>query len=344
MAFALAGVPNAVATCGTALADDHFRSLKNLARKVVLAYDADAAGQGAAERWYQWEQRSRCSSGRRPPGRARPRPTSGTTTRRAARRRGRARRRRSSSSALDRVLAAADLSTLEGRARAAEAAAAIVAEHPSDLVRDQYVMKLAGATRHRRRPPARGGGRGAAELPTDARRASARRRRAPRGDSVRADARLRRSRRPPGARRAALGDPRARARRRLARRALFVDPIARDGVRAASPTPSTSTSARRSDGESRELLERLAVEEPDRRRRARDAARRALMVNAVEPVAQRLLTSMLRDGDDRASELKVRARHAAPRRDVGDWDAVQQNATQLVGWIVDGAREIASPA
>src|SRR5262249_49648785 len=50
MAFALAGVPWAVATCGTALADEHFQMLKNLARRVTLAYDADAAGQGAAER------------------------------------------------------------------------------------------------------------------------------------------------------------------------------------------------------------------------------------------------------------------------------------------------------
>jgi len=33
MAFALAGAPNAVATCGTALADDHFQILKNLAAK-----------------------------------------------------------------------------------------------------------------------------------------------------------------------------------------------------------------------------------------------------------------------------------------------------------------------
>ena len=57
MAFVLAGVPTAVATCGTALADEHFLTLKNLARKVTLAYDADAAGQAAAERCYQWEQR-----------------------------------------------------------------------------------------------------------------------------------------------------------------------------------------------------------------------------------------------------------------------------------------------
>ena len=72
MAFALAGAPNAVATCGTALADDHFQILKNLARKVVLAYDADAAGQGAAEKWYRWEQQLRDRSSRSPtcpPGR-----------------------------------------------------------------------------------------------------------------------------------------------------------------------------------------------------------------------------------------------------------------------------------
>src|SRR5262249_27377550 len=45
---------------------------------------------------------------------------------------------------LDRLLAEADLGTLEGRARTAESAAAIVAAHPNELVRDQYVMKLAG--------------------------------------------------------------------------------------------------------------------------------------------------------------------------------------------------------
>ena len=57
MAFVLAGVPNVVATCGTALADEHFTTLKNFARKVTLAYDADAAGRAAAERCYQWEQK-----------------------------------------------------------------------------------------------------------------------------------------------------------------------------------------------------------------------------------------------------------------------------------------------
>ncbi|MEX2100474.1 MAG: DNA primase, partial [Acidimicrobiia bacterium] len=143
MAFALAGAPNAIATCGTALADDHFQILKNLARKVVLAYDGDAAGQGAAEKWYEWEQKFEIQlqvadlpAGRDPADVWRDDPQKLlVAVERAA---------PFLQFRLDRVLAAADFATLEGRARAAEAAAAIVAEHPSDLVRDQYVMKLAG--------------------------------------------------------------------------------------------------------------------------------------------------------------------------------------------------------
>ena len=52
-----AGVPIAVATCGTALTADHVRLLKRFASKVVLAFDADAAGQGAAARFYEWERK-----------------------------------------------------------------------------------------------------------------------------------------------------------------------------------------------------------------------------------------------------------------------------------------------
>ncbi len=56
---------------------------------------------------------------------------------------------------VDRMLGAGDLSTAEGRARAAEAALTAVAEHPDDLVRDQYVMQLADRCRRRRGPAAR---------------------------------------------------------------------------------------------------------------------------------------------------------------------------------------------
>jgi DNA primase len=44
--FFQAGVERAVATCGTALAEEHFTLLRNFAsRRIVLAYDADGAGQ-----------------------------------------------------------------------------------------------------------------------------------------------------------------------------------------------------------------------------------------------------------------------------------------------------------
>ncbi len=45
------------------------------------------------------------------------------------------------------MLSAGDLTTAEGRARAAESALTAVAEHPDDLVRDQYVMQLSDRCR-----------------------------------------------------------------------------------------------------------------------------------------------------------------------------------------------------
>ena len=55
--FHRAGLPRAVATCGTAFTEDHVRLLKRYASNIVLAFDADAAGQGAAERFYEWEEK-----------------------------------------------------------------------------------------------------------------------------------------------------------------------------------------------------------------------------------------------------------------------------------------------
>lgn len=46
----LAGLETAVATCGTALGEDHFDLLRRFADRVVLAFDADQAGAGAALR------------------------------------------------------------------------------------------------------------------------------------------------------------------------------------------------------------------------------------------------------------------------------------------------------
>ncbi len=53
--FDRAGIPRAVATCGTALTEDHVKLLSRFTRRILLAYDADEAGQSAAERVYGWE-------------------------------------------------------------------------------------------------------------------------------------------------------------------------------------------------------------------------------------------------------------------------------------------------
>ena len=55
--FGRAGILNAVATCGTALTDDHLKLLKRFTNRIVLAFDADDAGKAAAERVYEWEQK-----------------------------------------------------------------------------------------------------------------------------------------------------------------------------------------------------------------------------------------------------------------------------------------------
>jgi DNA primase len=135
--FAQAGVPRAVATCGTALTDEHFRLLKNFARRIVLAYDADAAGQAAAERFYEWEKRYEveilvadlppggdpADLARRDPG-ALEKAVSGAKPFLGFR--------------LDRLLSREDHKTIEGKARVAQRAAAMISEHPTDIVREQY--------------------------------------------------------------------------------------------------------------------------------------------------------------------------------------------------------------
>jgi DNA primase len=50
IALAQAGVPEAVATCGTALGPEHGRGLRRRTREVVLLFDGDEAGERAAER------------------------------------------------------------------------------------------------------------------------------------------------------------------------------------------------------------------------------------------------------------------------------------------------------
>jgi DNA primase len=50
IALAQAGIPTAVATCGTALSEGHFRLLSRFCRRAILSFDSDEAGARAAER------------------------------------------------------------------------------------------------------------------------------------------------------------------------------------------------------------------------------------------------------------------------------------------------------
>ena len=144
--FFTAGVPRAVATCGTALTEDHIRHLKRFTNRIVLAYDADEAGQAAAERVYEWERRHEIEVAvlALPPGAD---PDELARSDPGALKAAVADAKPFLGFRVDRVLGAANLSTPEGRARAASIALDAVREHPSELVRDQYVMEIADVCR-----------------------------------------------------------------------------------------------------------------------------------------------------------------------------------------------------
>lgn len=141
--FHRAGLARAVATCGTALADEHFRMLKNFARRIVLAYDADNAGQNAAEKFYAWERQFEVDihvvalpQGADPADLARTDPDGLKAAVAEA--------RPFLQFRIERLLAAANLKTAEGRARAYEEAADAIWSHPNALVREQYLRDVAG--------------------------------------------------------------------------------------------------------------------------------------------------------------------------------------------------------
>ena len=146
IAFFSAGLPRAVATCGTALGEDHFRMMRNFAKRIVLAYDADQAGQSAAASVYQWERQHEVDV-------AVARLPQGSDPAELAQKDPEALRQAVASAVpflqfrLERVLDAANVATAEGRARGAELAMVVLAEHPSEIVRDQYLMQMADRLR-----------------------------------------------------------------------------------------------------------------------------------------------------------------------------------------------------
>jgi DNA primase len=329
-----AGVAEAVATCGTALADGHIRRLTNFAREIVLAYDADAAGQAAAERYYEWERRFEVEirvvafpPGADPADLARQDPDGLVAAIAGA--------RPFLSFRLNRLWERADLSSPEGRARAAAAAMALVAEHPNDLVRDQYVMQV--ADRCRLEP---GRLRQMAVDPGGAGRGGQRDRRASEVDAG-----------PTGERDGpvpvAVAGPELEALRLAVHRpevvaerlevVLFGHPLARSCFEALSGATTLHAAIESADPQAAELLQRLAVE--DTEAEVDDVMRRI-----VERAGQRALRSL--EAEMRQAEPGEQAQfvptvtwlklslEALRAEDPAARLAALESERRLVGWLV----------
>ena len=331
--FAAAGMPRAVATCGTSLTEEHFRILKSFARRIVLAFDADAAGQNATARFYEWERAydidvavAALPAGVDPADLARSDPealaaaVAGATPFLGFR--------------VNRVLDAASLVSPEGRARAAEEAMSVIAEHPSELVRDQYLMEVASRTRIDpnqlrsgtfTRPPA--GGPGASG----------------RGRTVRHETGSQRSRP-----RAQSDSPEIEALRLLLAdrdtivaslaEGLFADDVNLAAYRAVTSTATLRDAVESVDPAVADLLTRLAVEETDAEtdevivRLVTEAARRELAIIQSEVVSADETTVFARSGE--MAWVKLRMEELLePATSV---DAVEQ----LLAWLQQQPQEI----
>ncbi len=336
-----AGVERAVATCGTALGEDHFRLLHNFGRRIVLAYDADQAGQSATARVYEWERRhdvdlrvAALPRGSDPGDLARSDPEALRTA---------------VSSAVpflqfrvDRVLAAHDLSTPEGRAKAAEAALSVIGEHPDALVRDQYVMRLADATRLESEL-LRAQAAAAASVPAAASRRE-RTERPPRrsGPVVNGRSDGHRVNRPGlEALRLAVHRPDLVADR--LEEVLFVDVLQRRAFVALARADSVRAAVDGADDDVADLLRRLSVEEPSVPDDPQVDPADPVIAQLVREATRRALAG--RQAAARSGQVDladVAAETAAVRRWVEDLEtpvAGREAEARLVAWLVGAPQE-----
>lgn len=325
--LATAGVGKGVATCGTALTERHVIALRRFSPRIVFAYDADAAGQGAAERVYEWEQRhdlvvlvAALPPGSDPGELARSDPE--------ALRRAVAEAKPFLAFRLDRLLSGSDLTSVEGRARAAGFGVEMVREHPSALVRDQYVMELADrcrvdADRLRQTLAAPATGRGArpaSVAPTPAQGGR------PAGRSE-TPALL--------ALGLAVHEPASVAD--LLHEALFTDPVHLGTYRALAGAATLHEAVAAAEPEAAELLQRLAVEEVGAdaddvvARLVADVAR-----HAHDELQAELRATWSDDGAKSANELLRRLDDLGPDIEPGRRRAAM---AQLVAFLVERAEE-----
>ncbi len=146
IAFHLADRPIAVATCGTALVDDHLDLLRRFSERIVLAFDADSAGTGAALRGFDKVLPGELDLrvGLLPEGRD-PADLVGEGDEELL-------RKAVAESIpllqfrIEQDLAGYDLDEAEARGRAAAAAARLVALHPNAVVRHEYAVLVSRRT------------------------------------------------------------------------------------------------------------------------------------------------------------------------------------------------------
>jgi DNA primase len=146
IAFHIAGNPVAVATCGTALGEEHLDLLRRFTERVVLSFDADEAGAGAALRGFEKAipgdldlRVAALPEGRDPADIV----MTGETE---------ALRKAVADSIpllqfrLEQDLSRFDLHEAEARARAVRAVAPLIAQHPDPVVRHEYAVMLSKRT------------------------------------------------------------------------------------------------------------------------------------------------------------------------------------------------------
>jgi DNA primase len=138
-----AGVESAVATCGTALGEAHLRLLSRFAQRAILSFDSDEAGARAAERAYQFHQAHPVEL------RVLILPD-GLDPADFVHERGPDAFREAAAGAvplvrymLDRAISRFDLSTVEGRTRAVDAALPLVEGLQDAVPREQYAHHVA---------------------------------------------------------------------------------------------------------------------------------------------------------------------------------------------------------
>jgi DNA primase len=324
IALFAAGVTRAVATCGTALGEEHFRTMRNFAQRIVLAYDADQAGQSAAASVYQWERQHEVDV-------AVARLPRGSDPAELAQRDPDALRRAVAEAIpflafrLERVLESANLATVEGRARAAESALVVLREHPSELVRDQYVMEVADRLRLEAPALRQRLSEGPREVVTLSEPAPPR---------VREPASLPR----PGQEALRLWVHVARARDRFVS-AYFVDPVQRrvfDALREAdTPGEAIDRLAASGDDDAAGVLARVVVDEVGEESDEAVAAVVSQLIRHATRTALRELETQLRRGEITPDAANVTIRDVKERLEWLGTAEAGRAEEDLRDWLID---------